>query len=56
MPDGTLERGWQISYTTGNNVTGSVFVETARAADEQYVRGLIQEAVDAAYRRANLTG
>lgn len=56
MPDGTLERGWQITYTTGNNVTGSVFVPAASAANEELVRAAIQEAVDAAYRRASLSG
>lgn len=56
MPDGTLERGWQIAYTTGNNVTGNVFIPGASAADEEQVRAAIQLAVDAIYRRANLSG
>lgn len=56
MPDGTLERGWQITWTTGNNVTGSVFLPGDSAADENLVRAVIQEKVDAVYRRANLTG
>lgn len=56
MPDGSLVRGWQVTWTTGNNVTGSVFLPGNSAADENLVRAAIQDKVDAVYRRANLTG
>jgi len=55
-PDGQPQRGWQITFTTGNNVTGNVFVPAALANDEDVVRAAIQQAVDAVYRRANLSG
>lgn len=53
---GALEQGVNITWILGGTVTGTTFVPAAEATNIDLVRAAIQQAVDAAYARHQLSG
>jgi len=55
MDDGNVVQGWNVNWTTGNNVSGTTFVRNPDAQDMAKVQEAVHRDAMLAYDRSDLT-